>query len=133
MYLEFSHCPEEQRIGATAMPLEGAAMTWYNGIKQQVTSNVHADWANYTEFRDELLNAFEPMSEIGRARTAIRNLRKMGRITGYIQKFRDLQFQIPDMPNPEAILSFCCWIESRDKNTNWNTCRLAMTWKEQLQ
>ena len=106
MYLEISHCPEEQWIGATAMLLEGVAMTWYNGIKQQVRSNVCADWADYTVFRDELLNVFEPMPEIERARTAIRNLRQMGRITGYIQKFRDLQFQIPDMSNLEGFSHF---------------------------
>ena len=64
MYLDLSHCPDEQQIGAIAMLLEGAAMTWYNGIKQQVRNNVRADWANYAEFRNELLNAFEPMSEI---------------------------------------------------------------------
>ena len=30
----------------------------------------------------------------------------MGRVTGYIQKFRDLRFQIPDMSNPEAFSHF---------------------------
>ena len=81
-------------------------MTWYNGIKQQVRNNVRGDWANYAEFRDELLNEFEPISEIERARTSIRNLRQMGRVTGYIQKFRDLRFQIPDMSNLEAFSHF---------------------------
>ena len=46
------------------------------------------------------------MSEIERARTAIRNLRQMGCVTRYIQKFRDLRFQIPDMGNPEAYSHF---------------------------
>ena len=35
MYLELSNCPEGQWIGATVMLLEGAAMMWYNGNKQQ--------------------------------------------------------------------------------------------------
>ena len=106
MYLDLSNCPNEQRIGATAMLLEGAAMTWYNGVKQQVRTNSRTDWANYDEFRRELLHAFEPMSEVERARNAVRNLRQMGRVTGYIQKFRDLRFQIPDMSNPEAFSHF---------------------------
>ena len=43
MYLDLSNCPNEQRIGATAMLLEGAAMTWYNGVKQQVRTNSRTD------------------------------------------------------------------------------------------
>ena len=106
MYLELSNCPEGQRISVTAMLLEGAAMTWYNGNRQQIRENLCVEWANYTEFRMELLQAFEPMSEVERARTTIRNLRQMGRVTGYIQKFRDLRFQIPDMGNVEAFSHF---------------------------
>ena len=106
MYLDLSNCPEGQRIGAMAMLLEGAALTWYNGNRQQIRENSRVDWANYADFRNELLTAFEPMSEVERARAAIRNLRQMGRVTGYIQKFRDLRFQIPDMGNPEAYSHF---------------------------
>ena len=106
MYLKLSNCPEGQRIDVTAMLLEGAAMTWHNGNRQQVRENLRAEWADYAKFRTELLRAFETMSEGERARTAIRNLLQMGRVTGYIQKFWDLRFQIPDMGNPEAFSHF---------------------------
>ena len=55
MYHELSTCPEGQRIGATAMLLEGATMTWYNGNRQQVRENLRAEWSDYAEFWTKLL------------------------------------------------------------------------------
>ena len=106
LYFELSGCREDQRIPATAILLEGAAITWYNGIRRQVENGQRRNWDDYAEFREELITAFEPMSEVERARTAIRNLRQMGRVATYVQKFRDLRFRIPDMSQAEAFSHF---------------------------
>ena len=46
------------------------------------------------------------MYEVERTQASIRNLRQMGWVTGYIQKFRNLHFQIPEMDNAEPFSDF---------------------------
>ena len=65
MYLKLSNCPEAQRIGAIAMLLEGAAMTWYNGKRQQVRENLRNDWDGNAQYHDYHLSTCtnEPTGE----------------------------------------------------------------------
>ena len=49
-----------------------------------------------------MIAAFEPMTEMEVARRQIIELRQIGRVSGYIQRFRTLRYKILSMTEEEA-------------------------------
>ena len=54
----------------------------------------------------EMIRTFQLETEIEVARQQILNLKQTGRVAGYVQKFRELQYKIPSMTDEEAYTLF---------------------------
>ena len=53
-----------------------------------------------------MARAFEPAIVVEEARQQILNLRQTGRVTGYVQRFRELLYKIPEMTEEESYTLF---------------------------
>ena len=53
-----------------------------------------------------MIHRFEPVTETEEARKQLRALRQTGRVSGYIQKFQELQYRLPNMMAEEAFHAF---------------------------
>ena len=53
-----------------------------------------------------MTRAFEPATVVEEARQQILNLRQTGRVTGYVQRFRELLYKIPEMTEEESYTLF---------------------------
>ena len=70
-------------------------------------------WESWAQFRREMTAAFEPMIEREMARRQIIDLRQIGRVMGYIMKFRTLRYKIPNMTDDEAYTLFMRGLDAR--------------------
>lgn len=53
-----------------------------------------------------MVQAFEPITETEEARKQLRALHQTGRVSGYIQRFQELQCRLPGMNEEEAFSAF---------------------------
>ena len=53
-----------------------------------------------------MIHRFEPVTEVEEACKQLRALRQTSRIGGYIQKFQELQYRLPNMSAKEAFHAF---------------------------
>ena len=58
------------------------------------------------QFRDAMVQRFEPVTEVKEVRKQLKALRQTSRIAGYIQKFQELQYKLPGMTDEEAFHVF---------------------------
>ena len=96
--------PADTWIEVVATRLTDAAEAWFNGESQQIDTGARRDWRSWAAFCQEMIIAFEPMTEI--VRTQIIELRQTGHVSGYIQRFRTLRYKIPSMTEDEAYTLF---------------------------
>ena len=59
-----------------------------------------------------MTSAFEPKTEMEMERRQIIELRQIGRISGYIQRFHTLRYKIPSMAEEEAHSLFLCGLDA---------------------
>ena len=57
-------------------------------------------------FTDAMTRAFEPATVVEETRQQILNLRQTGRVSGYVQRFRELLYKIPAMAEEESYTLF---------------------------
>ena len=55
-----------------------------------------------------IIHRFELVVKVEEAQKQLRALRQTGRVRGYIQKFQELQYRLPDMLAEEAFHAFLC-------------------------
>ena len=79
---------------------------WLNGETQHIETGARPYWATWAQFRQEMTAAFEPMTEKETVQRQIIELRQIGRVMGYITKFRTLRYKIPNMTDEEAFTLF---------------------------
>ena len=60
-----------------------------------------------------MIYAFEPMTEMETARRQIIELRHIGCVSGYIQRFCTLRYKIPSMTEEEAHSLFLQGLDAR--------------------
>ena len=60
-------------------------------------------WENFTQ---AMIQQFEPIGEVEEARKQLRALRQTGRVGGYIQKFYELQYCLPNLSTKDAFHAF---------------------------
>ena len=66
----------------------------------------------WSEFCDAFATAFESIIDSEEVRQQLRNLKQTGRVAGYVQRFRELQFQLPSMTEEEAYSAFVSWVKA---------------------
>ena len=89
-----------------AMRVEGAASSWVNAVLQDVAAGRRAAFLTWRQFTQAMIHRFEPVTETEEARKQLRALRQTGRVSGYIQKFQEVQYRLPNMTAEEAFHAF---------------------------
>ena len=93
-------------LDVVAMRVEGAASSWVNAVLQEISEDHRPVFCTWAQFTDAMVQRFEPVTEVEEARKQLRALRQTGRVTGYIQKFQELQYRLPGMTDEEAFHAF---------------------------
>ena len=98
--------PTTDWVDIVATRLEGAASSWMEKELQVARRQHRAAWVTWGEFTAAMTRAFEPATVVEEARQQILNLRQTGRVTGYVQRFRELLYKIPGMTEEESYTLF---------------------------
>ena len=93
-------------LDVVAMRVEGAASSWVNAVLQEISEGRRPIFRTWAQFRDAMVQRFEPVTEVEEARKQLRALRQTGRVAGYVQKFQELQYRLPGMTDEEAFHAF---------------------------
>ena len=93
-------------LDVVAMRVEGAASSWVNAVLQEISEGRRPFFRTWAQFRDAMVQRFEPVTKVEEARKQLRALRQTGRVVGYVQKFQELQYRLPGMIDEEAFHAF---------------------------
>jgi Retrotransposon gag protein len=88
---------EEVKVQYAASLLRGAAATWWRSQTQGQDSQL----CTWEEFKQGLISIFTPINGEQLARDRLANLRQTNTVSGYLQRFRVLCLQIPDITDKE--------------------------------
>ena len=53
-----------------------------------------------------MVQRFEPVTEVEEAHQQLKALRQIGRVTGYVQKFQELEYRLLGMTDEEVFHAF---------------------------
>ena len=98
--------PPADWVDIVATWLDGAAFTWIERELQRARRQHRAAWTTWEAFTNAIVRAFEPATVVEEARQQILNLRQTRRVTGYVQRFRELLYKIPAMMEEESYTFF---------------------------
>ena len=118
-------------LDTVAMRVEGAASSWVNAVLQDVAAGRRAAFLTWRQFTQAMVHRFEPVTETEEAQKQLRALRQTGRVSGYIQKFQELQYRLPNMMAEEAFHAFLTGLVPTCRNTWVPTFR--GTWRRRWQ
>ena len=107
--------PQGKWIDIVATRTEGAAQSWLTHEQQAMERRMRVPWANWDEFAQEMIRAFEPTTDESRARQQLAGLRQTGGVSGYIQKFREVRGRIQDMSVQDEFAAFIRGLQPRIK------------------
>ena len=93
-------------IDVVTMRVEGAASSWVNAVLQDISEGCRPVFRTWAQFRDAMVQRFEPVTEVEEAQKQLRALRQTGRVAGYVQKFQELKYRLPGMTDEEAFHAF---------------------------
>ena len=93
-------------IDVVAMRVEGAASSWVNAVLQDISEGRRPVFHTWAQFRDAMVQRFEPVMEVEEAHKQRQGLRQTSRVAGYAQKFRELQYRLLGMTDEEAFHAF---------------------------
>ena len=93
-------------LDVVAMRVDGAASSWVNAVLQEVADGRQQAFRTWGQFKVAMIHRFESITETEDARRQLRALKQTGRVSGYIQKFQELQYRLPSMTDEEAFHAF---------------------------
>lgn len=105
-YLRLSRANANDWLDMVAMRTDGAASAWINATFQEIDQGRRNPFASWSDFKAAMVKAFEPITATEEARKQLRGLRQTHKASGYIAKFRELQYKLPDMTQEEAFSAF---------------------------
>ena len=112
-YFKLMCYPTDTWIEVVATLLTQAAEAWFNGESQWIETGARRDWRLWAAFCQEMIPAFEPMTEMDTVRRQIIELWQTGRVSGYIQCFDTLRYKILSMTEEEAHSLFLRGLDAR--------------------
>ena len=83
-----------------------ATQAWLDKELQDVQLGRHNPWANWTDFQQEMEQAFTPLFEVEHVRRKLMEIKMGCSISGDIQAFRTLMYKLPQMTQEEAFSFF---------------------------
>ena len=93
-------------LDVVAMRVEGAASSWVNAALQDVATGRRPVFRTWAQFKDAMVQRFEPVTEGEEVQKQLRELRQTGRVAGYVQKFQELKYRLPGITDEEAFHAF---------------------------
>ena len=93
-------------LDVVAMRVDGAASSWVNAVLQEVADGRRQAFRTWGQFKVAMIHRFESITETEDARRQLRALKQTGRVSGYIQRFQELQYRLPSMTDEEAFHAF---------------------------
>ena len=93
-------------LDVVAMCVDGAASSWVNAVLQEVADGRRQAFRTWGQFKVAIIHWFKSITETKDARCQLRALKQTGRVSGYIQRFQDLQYRLPSMTDEEACYVF---------------------------
>ena len=93
-------------LDVVAMRVDGAASSWVNAVLQEVADGRRQAFRTWGQFKVAMVHRFESITETEDARRQLRALKQTGRVSGYIQRFQELQYRLPSMTDEEAFHAF---------------------------
>ena len=105
-WMRLMHYPPADWVDIVATQLDGAASTWIERELQRARRQHRAGWTIWEAFTDAMPRAFELATVVEEARQQVLNLLQTGRVTGYMQRFRELLSKILAMTEDESYTLF---------------------------
>lgn len=96
-YANLVNITSEEQTKFAATLLRGRADIWLRGLE---TSNSVPE--NWRDFKKALEEAFKPTQSLRLARDKLAALRQVGTVDDYVDKFRDVALEIPNLSPDEA-------------------------------
>ena len=93
-------------LDVVAMRVDGATSSWVNAVLQEVANGRRQAFRTWGQFKVAMIHRFESITETEDARRQLRALKQTGRVSGYIQRFQELQYRLPSMIDEEAFHAF---------------------------
>ena len=93
-------------LDVVAIRLEGAVSPWVNAVLQDISASRRPVFRTWTQFRDAMVQQFEPVTKVEEGCKQPWALRQTGQVASYVQKFQELQYWLPGMIDEEAFHAF---------------------------
>ena len=114
-WMRLMEYPRANWVDIVATRLEGAASSWLSHEQVAIERHTRADWDDWDAFTREFISAFEPTTDDAQARQQLAVLKQTGRVSGYIQKFREIRGRIEDMSVRDEFQAFVRGLQPRIK------------------
>ena len=111
-YFKLMLYPVDTWIDVVATRLIDITKAWLNGESQQIDTGIRQEWRSGAYFHQEMVSTFESTTKTKIARRQIIKLRQISRVSGYIQRFHTLRYNIPGMIEEEAFTLFLCGLQA---------------------
>ena len=96
-YFRLMKYPTDMWVDVIATRITDAAQAWLDKELQDVQLGRHPPWVNWAEFRQEMEQAFTPLSEVEHARRKLMEMKMGKNVSIYIQAFRTQMYKVPEM------------------------------------
>ena len=83
-YMKLMRYAPTDWLDVVAMRVEGAVGSWVNVVLQDVSASRRPVFRMWAQFRDAMVQQFEPITEVEEGCKQLRALRQTGRVTGYV-------------------------------------------------
>ena len=112
-YFRLMKYPTDIWVDVIATRITDAAQAWLDKELQDLQLGRRRPWASWTEFRQDMEQAFTPLSEVEHARRKLMEMKMGKNVSMYIQAFRTQMYKVPEMTQEEAFSLFMRGLEPR--------------------
>ena len=105
-WMELMRYPADEWILICSTRLEGHAASWFSAQRKAVREGERRNWLDFAEFSREFVKAFSPHDEEEAARRDLKELRQLGRVSGYTARFHELCCRIPGMSEKDKFSAY---------------------------
>jgi Ty3 transposon capsid-like protein/Zinc knuckle len=100
IYYELIHIQEAEKVAFAISLLKENALLWWQSLEQE---NRPLDW---DAFKKRMVAYFQPLGAVANARERLARLTQQGSVKGYIDTFRSLCLNIPELSADERLDRF---------------------------
>ena len=90
-WMQLMDFPQAKWIDIVVTRTEGATASWLSHEQIAMERGTRTPWAEWADFSQEMIRAFEPTTDDALARQQLAVLKQTGRVAGYIQRFREIR------------------------------------------